>query len=64
ISSAPQPVTRTAAAVAYTIPRNLGSNILILRNKYGLPDYRQMQRTSDESTQAPPVDAFAVTGHL
>ena len=41
---------RTAAAVAYTIPRNLGSNILILRNKYGLPDYRQMQRTSDEST--------------
>ena len=50
ISSAPQPVTRTAAAVAYTIPRNLGSNILILRNKYDMPGYRQMQRTSDEST--------------
>ena len=33
ISSAPQPVTRAAAAVAYTIPRNFGFNILNLRNK-------------------------------
>jgi hypothetical protein len=33
ISSAPQPATRAAAAVAYTIPRNFGFNILNLRNK-------------------------------
>jgi hypothetical protein len=64
ISSAPQPVTRTAAAVAYTIPRNLGSNILNLRNKMACPTMGSYNAAATNQKESPPVDVASFRHHL
>jgi hypothetical protein len=53
ISSAPQPVTRTAAAVAYTIPR-----------KMACPTMGSYNAAATNQKESPPVDEASFRHHL